>query len=124
VADIFKAGDVEGYDFAFDATGQIIDWAPVVKRAESGDVTLEVDLAMLFTTDGKVGHTATTRVNIPEGADEQTIKRHVYAATRNYIKRIARRIREAEQEDDMDVDVGDLDTSVDDGVALMAAVRV
>jgi len=90
--EIYQTGDIQGFDFAFDAVGQFIDWQPVIDAAQSGEVRLELRLAMLFTKEGEEGYEARARIKIPEGGDEQTIKQRAYVAIRNYIRNVGRRL--------------------------------
>jgi hypothetical protein len=148
--DVYKAGDIEGYAFAWDAAGKDIDWAPVVRKAAQSPAVVEVDLSMLFRKTGKVRQSATVRVNIPAGADEKTVRQRVYSAIRTYTKEVGERMAKAEQEQseraarrqdadddeddddqgdayedeyDVDGDDGDAD-KYEDAVALLSAVRV
>lgn len=89
---IYQAGDIEGYDFAFDAAGKIVDWSPVVEAAQSKGRRLTLSLAMLFTEEGEVSESARSVVTIPKGSDEVTVRQRVYSAIREYIRAVGRRL--------------------------------
>lgn len=131
MSDVYRAGDEQGSDFAFDATGKIINWNPVIREARKHDVRLTLSLGMLFTGPGEEGFHARASVNIPQGADERTVKQHVYAGIRSYITKVSAKVREAEREDeeeDFD-DGGDGDSdgeysAMPGTVALLSAVTM
>lgn len=89
---IYDAGDIEGHDFAFDAVANHIDWSRVVDAAQDEKRRLTLSLAMLFTDEGEVDQRARTSVTIPEGSDEYTVRKRVYAAIRNYIRNVGVRL--------------------------------
>ncbi len=125
--DIYRAGDVQGYDFAFDAAGQLIDWSPVTRAAKAHSVKLDLSLGMLFTEEGEVSKGAKARVTIPRGADETTVRQRVYAGIRSYVRNVARRVqREQAEEEGEEYEVGDTDadTSTPGTVALISAVTM
>jgi len=124
---IYEAGDVQGYDFAFDAAGQIIDWSRVAQEAERRSVRLSLSLGMLFTLDGEVRQNARASVTIPKGADETIIKQYVYTRIREYVRTVARRIlrQEAEEEGEEVEEIAvDADVSTPNTVALISAVSM
>jgi len=134
LADIYRAEAEQGYDFAFDATGHIIDWSRVAEAARSGRVRLTLELAMQYTKEGEVRRHARVPVSIPRYASEEDIRRQVYSATREYVRSSARMSRAeeagydsydeyAESEDYYDTG-GDEDLSEADTVALISAVRM
>lgn len=107
MSDVYRAGDEQGSDFAFDAAGKIIDWNPVIRAARKDDVRLTLSLGMLFTGPGEEGFHARASVNIPKGADERTVKQHVYAGIKSYITNVSHKVRETQREDEgEDIDDG------------------
>jgi hypothetical protein len=97
---IYEAGDVQGYDFAFDAAGKIIDWEPVAQEAQERRVKLTLSLGMLFPVEGKVAENANLNIAIPKGSSSDDIKRAVYAGIRGYVGRVKERLLSREADED------------------------
>jgi hypothetical protein len=110
--DIYRAGDIQGYDFAFDAVGKFIDWTGVLREAQRRNVRLVLHMGMLFTQQGTEGYNARGAVDIPKGVDERQLKGLVYAKIRGYINTVGRKVRESqeesEDEDELEAQESDL----------------
>lgn len=129
MADIYRAGDIQGYDFAFDAVGKIIDWTDVIRAAQTREVRLTLSFGMLFTAQGTEGYNARGAVIIPKGSDERTIKQRVYASVRNYVNNVGRKVRAEELDEEEDLGESDSDMLGEYGampgtVALLSAVTM